>query len=68
MNTAELIQLLKREDPSGALPVEIAIRVCSRDYPVAFVAPFDVRGRTFDVRITCSLNEGYTISKPRGTA
>jgi hypothetical protein len=47
--------------------IEVAVRVYTKPYAVAYVEPLDVRKITGDIlRMTISLPEGYVISKRKG--
>jgi hypothetical protein len=68
MNTRELIAKLQASDPSGNMDVEVAIRVDTKAYPVAYVDPFDVSQVPGAVRVYCSLPEHMTVMRRKCAA
>lgn len=64
MNTNELIKALQIADPSGTAPVEIAVHIRTKVYPVAYIQAVVVENRTGATRVFCWLPDGmHTVQK-----
>ena len=69
MTTNELIAELQRRDPTGEAQVEIPVRVATKVYPAAYVAPLSIEmGPWGKVRINCSLPDGMTVMNRKQAA